>query len=236
MSYLNAGSGTVVSQLPDEARAGFIRRTYTHLAGAIAAFALLESVLINMGAGEIAMSVLATSKWSWLIVLGLFMGVGILADKWAHSGASREMQYAGLGLYVVADAIVFLPLIYMANTFAPGVLPNAALITAALVAGITFVAFTTKKDFSFLAPALKIGSFVAMGLIVASIVFDAGLGMWFSAVMILFMGGCVLYTTSNIIHHYNEEQHVAASLALFASVATMFWYVIQFLMAFSGDD
>lgn len=236
MSYLNAGSGTVVSQLPDEARAGFIRRTYTHLAGAIAAFALVESTLINMGAGEIAMSLLATSKWSWLIVLGLFMGVGMLADKWAHSGASREMQYAGLGLYVVANAIVFLPLIYMANTFAPGVLPNAALITTALVAGITFVAFTTKKDFSFLAPALKIGGFVAMGLIVASIVFGAGLGMWFSAVMILFMGGCVLYTTSNIIHHYNEEQHVAASLALFASVATMFWYVVQFLMAFAGDD
>ncbi len=236
MSYLNAGSGAVVSQLPEEARAGFIRRTYTHLAGAIALFALIEAALINMGAGEIALQILSTSKWSWLIVLGLFMGVGVLADKWAHSGASREMQYAGLGIYIVADAIVFLPLIYMANTFAPGVLPNAALITGALVAGITFVAFTTKKDFSFLAPALKIGCFVAMGLIVASIIFGAGLGMWFSAVMILFMGGSVLYTTSNIIHHYNEEQHVAASLALFASVATMFWYVVQFLMAFAGDD
>ncbi len=237
MSYLNAGSGAVVSQLPAEARAGFIRRTYTHLAGAIALFALVEAALINMGAGEIAMQVLATSKWSWLIVLGMFMGVGMLADKWAHSGASRELQYAGLGLYIVADAIVFLPLIYMAKTFyAPDLLPNAAMITGALVAGITFVAFTTKKDFSFLAPAIKIGGFVALGLIVASIAFGAGLGMWFSAVMILFMGGCVLYTTSNIIHHYNEEQHVAASLALFASVATMFWYIVQFMMAFAGDD
>ncbi len=236
MSYLNAGSGTVVSQLPEEARAGFVRRTYTHLAGAIGLFALLEAALINMGAGEIAMQVLATSKWSWLIVLGLFMGAGVLANKWAYSGASREMQYAGLGLYIVADAIVFLPLIFMATRFAPGVLPNAALITGALVTGITFVAFTTKKDFSFLAPALKIGFFVAMGLIIASIVFGVSLGMWFSAVMILFMAGSVLYTTSNIIHHYNEEQHVAASLALFASVATMFWYVVQFLMAFGGDD
>lgn len=236
MSYLNAGSGVVVSELPEEARAGFIRRTYAHLAGAIAAFALVEATLINMGAGEIAMQILSTSKWSWLIVLGMFMGVGMLADRWAHSGASREMQYAGLGLYIVANAIVFLPLIYMANTFAPGVLPNAALITGALVTGITYIAFTTKKDFSFLAPALKIGFFVAMGLIVAAIAFDISLGMGFSAVMILFMGGSILYTTSNIIHHYNEEQHVAASLALFASVATMFWYVVQFLMALTGDD
>ena len=34
MSYLNVGSGQVVSELPGEQRAGFIRRTYAHLAGA----------------------------------------------------------------------------------------------------------------------------------------------------------------------------------------------------------
>ena len=236
MSYMNAGSGAVVSQLPAEARAGFIRRTYAHLGAAIGLFALLEAALIQMGAGAIAIQILQTSKWSWLIVLAAFMGVGMLADKWARSGASREMQYAGLGLYIVAEAIIFLPLIFMANAIAPGVLPNAALITGALVTGITFVAFTTRKDFSFIGPALKIGGFVALGLIVASIAFGMGLGMWFSAVMVLFAGGCVLYTTSNIIHHYNEEQHVAASLALFSSVALMFWYIIQLLMSFGGDD
>lgn len=53
--------------------------------------------------------------------------------------------------------------------------------------------------------------------------------------MILFAGACIIYTTSNILHHYREEQYVAASLALFSGVALMFWYVVQFLMAF-GDD
>ena len=43
MSYLDMSSGAVVSQAPAEQRVGFIRRTYTHVAGAIAAFALLES-------------------------------------------------------------------------------------------------------------------------------------------------------------------------------------------------
>jgi len=188
-----------------------------------------------MGFGEQAMALLATSKWSWLIVLGAFMGVGMLADRWAHSNTSREMQYAGLALYVVAEAIIFLPLIYMAQSRAPGVIENAAVLTGALVAGITLVVFTTRKDFSFLAPALKIGGIVAMGIIVASIVFGASLGMYFSAVMIIFAGGCVLYTTSNVLHSYREDQHVAASLALFASIALMFWYMIQFLMSFGSD-
>jgi len=235
MSQLNISSGQVVASLPGEARAGFIRRTYGHLAGAIAAFVLVEYQLIAMGFGEQAMALLATSKWSWLIVLGAFMGVGMLANKWAHSGASRETQYAGLGLYVVAEAIIFLPLIFMAQKIAPGAIENAGVITCALVAGITLVVFTTRKDFSFMGPALAILGMVAMGIIVASIIFGMQLGMYFSAVMVLFAGGCVLYTTSNVLHTYGEEQHVAASLALFASIALMFWYVLQLFMSF-GDD
>jgi len=235
MSYLDAATGAVVSELPGEAKAAFIRRTYGHLAVAIAAFALLESQLLKMGLGEQAMALISTSRWSWLIVLGAFMLVGTVADKWARSNYSRELQYAGLGLYIVAEAFIFLPLIYMATRYAPDVLPNAALITGSLVAGLTMVVFTTRKDFSFMGPALAIGGVVAMGIIIASIAFGFSLGMFFSGAMIIFSAGCVLYTTSNILHVYREDQHVAASLSLFASVALMFWYVVQFLMSFGSD-
>ena len=84
-------------------------------------------------------------------------------------------------------------------------------------------------------PALSIGFMVAFGIIIAAIVFDLSLGLFFFGAMIVFAAGSVLYTTSNVLHTYREDQHVAASLALFASIALMFWYVVQFLMAF-GDD
>ena len=235
MSYLDVASGAVVSELPGEQKAAFIRRTYGHLAAAIAAFAFVEAQLLRMGLGEQMMAMLATSKWSWLIVLGVFMLVGTAADKLARSGASREVQYAGLGLYILAEAIIFLPLIYMAMNYAPGVLPNAAMITAALVTGLTFVVLTTRKDFLFLGPILGIGGFIALGLIISSIAFGFALGTVFSGVMIAFAAGCILYTTSNILHVYREDQHVAASLALYASVALMFWYVVQFLMHMGND-
>ncbi len=235
MSYLDVASGSVVSELPGEQKAAFIRRTYGHLAIAIGVFALLEAQLIKMGFGEQMMAMLATSKWSWLLVLGAFMLVGTVADRWARSDHSRELQYAGLGLFIVAEAIIFLPLIYMAMRYAPDILPNAALITASLVTGLTFVVFTTRKDFSFLGPILSIGFIIAFGLIIASIAFGFQLGIVFSGVMIAFAAGSILYTTSNILHVYREDQHVAASLALFASVALLFWYVVQFLMHM-GDD
>ena len=182
------------------------------------------------------MLMLAKTPWSWLIVMGAFMLVSVVADKWARSDYSREMQYAGLGLYVVAEAIIFLPLLYMAQRFAPGVIENAAILTLSLVAGITFVAFTTRKDFSFMGPALKIGGLVALGMIVASVLFGFQLGMFFSAVMMVFAAACILYSTSNIIHVYRPEQHVAASLSLFSSIGLLFWYAVQFLMSFTGGD
>lgn len=238
MSQLDVGSGQIVANAAESDRANFIKRTYVHLAGAIAVFAVLETVLIQSGVANSFMGILAGSKWSWLIVLGVFMLVSTVANNWAHSGVSREKQYMGLGLFIVAEAIIFMPLIFMALMRDPSgtLLQNAAVVTAALVAGLTFTAFSTKVNFSFMGRFLMIGGFIAMGLILASILFGFSLGLWFSGAMILFAAGSVLYSTSNIIHEYHTEQHVAASLSLFSSVGLLFWYILQFMMSMGGDD
>jgi len=229
-----------VAAQPVDARAAFIRKTYMHLAGAIAAFAALEWMFLQSET-MINLASKMTQGYTWLIVLGAFMFVSVIANKWAMSNTSIQKQYMGLGLYVVAEAIIFLPMIYMASAFPlfEGLLLKAGLLTGALVGGITLVAFTTKKDFSFLGGFLKIGFFIILGLIVVSYASGGALdlGTWFSAGMIVFASISVLYSTSNIIHQYNTNQYVAASLGLFASVALLFWYILQILMSFaSGGD
>ena len=168
----------------------------------------------------------------------MFMVVSTVANNWAMSSVSREKQYMGLGLFVIAEAIIFMPLIFMALVRDPSgtMLQNAAVVTAALVGGLTFTAFSTKINFSFMGRFLMIGGFVALGMIVASILFGFSLGLWFSGAMIIFAAGSVLYSTSNIIHEYHTEQHVAASLSLFSSVGLLFWYILQFMMSMGGDD
>lgn len=237
MAHLNIDSGQLLANASADERSAFYRRTYLHLGGAIIAFVILETLLIQSGVAESFYNLLRSGPFTWLIVLGLFMGASYFADRWARSGMSREMQYAGLGLFVVAEAIVFMPLIYIALNFAPSpsVLPSAALMTLMLAGGITFTAFTTKKDFSFLAPALTLGGFIALGLILASIIFGFSLGLVFFAAMIIFAGAVMLYQTSQMIHHYHTDQHVAASLGLFSSVGLMFWYILNFLMALGGE-
>src|SRR5262249_35076081 len=147
------------------------------------------------------------------------------------SETSPQMQYLGLGLFVVAEAVVFLPLLYIASRFASAdVIPAAALITGFLFTGLTATVFIIRKDFSWMRSILTVGGFVALGVIVASIIFGFSLGIIFSAAMVLFASVAILYDTSQVLHHYRTDQHVAASLSLFASVALLFWYVLRVVM------
>ena len=77
---------------------------------------------------------------------------------------------------------------------------------------------------------------MALGLIAASFFLPISLGLWFSGAMVLFASGSILYNTSNLIHRYQPGEHVAASLSLFASVALLFWYVLQILMRLTSRD
>lgn len=217
-------------------RSTFIKRTYLHLAGAVGVLVLLEALLLNSPAAEPMTRLMLGGKWAWLVVLGLFMLVSSVAQRWASSAVSIKTQYAGLGLYVVAQTIILCPLLLLATMLdsSGGLIVKAGLITLGLFLGLTWVALTTKKDFSFMGGFLKVGMLVALGIILAGIVFGFSLGLWFMGAMILLMAGCILYQTSAVLLHYHTTQHVAASLALFASLATLFWYVLQFVM--SSDD
>jgi FtsH-binding integral membrane protein len=215
-----------------EARAAFIRRTYGHLAGAILAFIALETVLLHIPGIENVVVGMIGSRFSWLIVLGAFMLVGHLANSWAQSNTSPGMQYAGLALYVVAEAVIFLPLLYVATflTHDPNLIPAAGITTLAIFGGLTLAVFVTGRDFSFLRTALTVGGCIALGVIITSCLFQFSLGLFFCYAMVALMAGYILYYTSNVLYHYRTDQHVAASLALFASVATLFWYILMIFM------
>jgi FtsH-binding integral membrane protein len=227
-------SGYFAAQATENERADFITKTYVHLAGAIGLFAVLEAVLLawaNTTSGAQMVSLMVGSRFGWLIVLGMFMGVSYLAENWARSAVSPATQYMGLGLYVLAEAIIFMPLLAIAQHSDPNIIPTAAVATLGLTAVLTAVVFITRKDFSFLRSILMFGGFAAMGLIVVSILFGFTLGPIFIYAMIALACGYVLYHTSAVLHQYQIGQHVAAALALFASVALLFWYIVQLLMS-----
>jgi hypothetical protein len=218
-----------VATLDVDTRAAFVIRTYTHLFGAIIGFILLEMWLFSSGLAEsIARAILSTS---WLFALGGFMIVGWFASRTARTATSMGAQYGALTLFVAAEAVLFVPLLYVAQMYAPGVIQSAASVTLLGFAGLTTVAFVSRKDFSFLGSILRWGFLVALVLIVAGTLFGFHLGTFFSVGMIALAGGAILYDTSNVLHHYPEDRYVAAALELFASVALLFWYVLSFFIS-----
>ena len=218
-----------VAAIGVDARATFINRTYNHLMGAIVLFTLIEVGLFQSGYAEsISQALLGTS---WLLVLGAFMLVSWFASRISLTSESVGAQYAALGGFVVAESIIFVPMLWLADLYAPGAIQSAAVVTLVGFAGLTAVAFVTRKDFSFLRGMLMWGGVVALLAIVGGIVFGFELGTWFSVAMIGFAGAAILYDTSNVLHHFPEDRYVGAALQLFASVALMFWYVLRLFMS-----
>jgi FtsH-binding integral membrane protein len=222
----------------EEARATFVQRTYLHLFGAILLFVGIEAAIFTLLPQETLigfMQLINASRFGWLIVLFGFMGVSWLANSWAMSDASQTLQYIGLLLYVVAEAIIFVPLLFMANVVAPMAIPAAGLLTLVMFGGLTLLVMITGSDLTSWGKYLWLAGLGALGVCICAILFNFQLGVWFSGAMIVLASGYILYDTSNVLHRYRTEQYVAASLALFASVALLFWYILRLMMSLRRD-
>ena len=226
-------SSVFISHAAASDRAEFYKKTYTHVAMAILAFIAVESILLKFVPEEFILGMLG-GRFLWIGILGLFWLGSFVSQKWTLS-QNRNVQYAGLGFFVLLESIIFLPLLYMAITYSGiEVIKQAGVITLALFAGLTAVVFMTNKDFSFLKTAIVVGGFIALGLIVAGAIFGFNLGLWFSVAMVILAGASILYQTSKLKDSYSTDQYVGAALLLFSSIMLLFWYVLRILMSRRG--
>lgn len=220
----------LVAHASETERATFYKKTYMHVAFAVLAFILVEALLLKIVPMEMILS-MVQGKYVWLFIIGLFWLGTTLASKMTFA-PSRDQQYLGLGLFVILQAIIFMPMIAIATMSAgTEIIMQAALITLSLFAGLTAVVFFTNTDFSFLRTALIVGGFVSLGTIVVGALFGFNLGLWFSVGMAVLASASILYQTSQIKDHYGTEQYVGAALQLFSAVMLLFWYILRILMS-----
>ena len=225
---MNSENNVVVSYATDADRATFFKKTYSHVAYAILAFMLVESILLRIVPMDWILAMMG-GKFVWLFILGLFWLGSTLSDRLVFH-PDRDKQYLGLGLYVLLQAIIFLPMIAIAVLYSGSeMIMQAAIITLFMFSGLTAVVFLTKTDFSFLRTAITIGGFVALGVIVVGAIFGFNLGLWFSLGMVLLASASILYETQKLKDVYSPNQYVGASLQLFASIMLLFWYILRIL-------
>lgn len=220
----------IVREATNIERASFYRKVYSHLAIAILAFIVVESILLKIIPTSVIEWMLG-GKFIWLFILGIFWLGSTLSNNLVFN-PSKEKQYLGLGIYVLLEALIFLPMMYIAVNFSGGeVIQEAALLTLFMFGGLTAVVFFTKTDFSFLRTFIVIGGFVSLGIIVVGMLFGFELGLWFSAGMVIIASASILYQTSQIKDQFGTQQYVGAALQLFASIMLLFWYILRILMS-----
>lgn len=224
-----------VAETTSEHISKFVKNVYSHLFGAIAGFALLQTLMFTSGFSESYFNWLSANAFRWM---GLF--AGLMVANWFISSAaadisSQQKQYMGLAVSVVAQAVIMNPILYLAISVldAGSLVWTAAAITAVSFALLTVIAMKTTRDLSFLRPIVMWGFGLALVAIIASFILPINLGIWFSVAMIGLSGAAILYQTQSAIRVYPHHAYVAASIALFGSVMTMFYYVLRLLLQLS---
>lgn len=223
----------LLEQVNDAQRVAFYKKTYAHVAIGVLVFIVFEFLLLQSET-IVNFALSMTQGFKWLLMLGGFMFITNYAEKMALKTQDKSKQYLAFGLYILAEAFIFVPLIYIALAFTDSgseMLNQAAIVTLGLFTGLSAVVLLTKKDFSFLKTGLTIGFFIAIGLIVAGMIFGFSLGLWFSVAMCLLAGGSILYQTSNLVHKYTTDDYIPAALGLFASLMLLFWYILSIFLS-----
>lgn len=107
--------------------------------------------------------------------------------------------------------------------------------TIAIFGGLTAYVFATRTDFRFMGGMLFMGCWSMFFAGLFSLFFGGGLvqsTLWQFLGMLL-VSGFVLFDTSNVLHHYEDGDEVAAALEL----AWDFWYMLfRLIMIFADRD
>ena len=214
----------------------FLVKTYAHLFGAIVLFALLEAVLFTVFPTQVLGAISALGpKGTGLLILGLCFATSFISGLLLSRSQSRLAQYAALGLNVVLETLIFVPILAYAVLLTNnlGIVLHAAVGTVLLTALLSVIVFMTRNNFSFLRPFLFFASIAALGLIVASLIFGFPLGTIFVYAMIALACCYILFSTGKVMDSYYEGVdggYILAASELFVSVMMLFYYILIALL------
>ena len=212
---------------PADARAIFLQKTYSLMLAAVAVFGATLWATANIEPmSKMAWSIYQVSPWISLI---LFMGGAMAVHALAGSRIGVFVFFGFAFLWGLISA----PLIFYAAGQGNGaaVISQAAIITSFVFLGLTAYVFKSGRDFAFLGGILFTLMIGMVGVAIAGLIFDFGVGIWFCYLGAAVFAGYILYDTSNIMRRYPTTAHVSAAMVLFVDVIMLFKFLVMILMS-----
>lgn len=110
----------------------------------------------------------------------------------------------------------------------------AALLTSAVFFVMSGIAFTVKKELSF------VGNFLSVGAVVLFIAIIANIFLRMPGLYLMICGAFVIFSSLMILWQVNqlvrggETNYISATLTLYISIYNLFTSLLQIILAFSG--
>ena len=215
--------GNVTTVTPASAQR-VLRNTYALLGLTLAFSALVAGVAMSLKLPHPGI----------LVTLVGFYGLFFLVNKTANSGKGVLAVFAltgfmGYTLGPTLNAVMSLP-------GGSAAITNALGATAAAFLGLSAIALTTKRDFSFMGKFLMIGMLTAMVLGLGAIFFEIpALSLAVSGMVVLLASGMILFETSRIVNG-GETNYVMATVGLFVSIYNLFSSLLMLFGLGGGSD
>ncbi|MFN2400719.1 MAG: Bax inhibitor-1 family protein [Gemmatimonadaceae bacterium] len=214
-----AGGGVLVRTGVE--RAVLVRRTYA---------IVFVSVLVTIGGAALGltqpalMGVVARHPFlTFLLVLApLFLALRM-----------RKVFPANLGLtflFTLAEGVWIAPLLLAYERSMPGVVGQAAVLTAGTFGVLTVYAFLSRRDFSAWGSFLSVGVWVLLGTMLLNLFFkNPAAHLWISAVGLLIFSGLVIYDTWKIRNVYGPDDYVEAAVNIYLDILNIFLFLLSLL-------
>jgi len=136
----------------------------------------------------------------------------------------------GYLLLVAANALIFAPMLVIAELQVPGTVAQAGQYAVGGFVVLSVIAHRSSRDFTWLGASLRWFGILALAGIALAVLTGFQLGTWFSLAMIGFAGAAILYETQVILRETPPGRETVAAMALFSSLALLFWYVLRLFM------
>jgi len=206
-----------------------LRNTYLLLAVSLIPTAIGAAIGTNLD-----LSFLRTSPiLSFFAILAIFYG-------WIF--AIERNRNSSVGVALLLGFTLFLglllgPLFQVVLGFKNGIqlVMMAAGGTAAVFFGLSGLAASTKRDFSFLSKFLFVGFFVVMLAVIANVFFQSPLAhLVILGMFILFSSATILWQINSIVRG-GETNYISATLTLYVAIYNLFSSLLQILGIVGGD-
>jgi len=190
------------------------------------------SMAFSAGIAATAMTLKLPAPGLLLTLVGfyglLFMVHKLSRSGWGVAGVFALTGCMGYTLGPLLSTIAAMP-------HGTSVIANALAATATAFLGLSAIAVTTKKDFSFMGKFLFVGMLVALVLSLGAMFFNVpALSLAVSAMVVMLMCGMILFETSRIVNG-GETNYVLATVSLFVSIYNLFTQLLM-LFGLGGND